>query len=65
MAKVVLIASVTPSLLKTPENPAGTPLEVFDGFRKAVITNRAQFMKDLTMVYFGADRPVAISRKPY
>jgi non-heme chloroperoxidase len=59
VAKVVLIASVTPSLLKTPENPAGTPLEVFDGFRKAVITNRAQFMKDLTMVYFGADRPGA------
>jgi non-heme chloroperoxidase len=57
IVKVVLIASVTPSLLKTPENPAGTPLEVFDGFRKAVITNRAQFMKDLTTVYFGADRP--------
>jgi non-heme chloroperoxidase len=54
-----LIASVTPSLLKTPQNPAGIPLEVFDGFRKAVITNRAQFMKDLTMVYFGADRPKA------
>jgi non-heme chloroperoxidase len=59
VAKVVLIASVTPSLLKTAENPAGTPLEVFDGFRKAVLTNRAQFMKDLTMVYFGADRPGA------
>jgi non-heme chloroperoxidase len=57
VAKVVLIASVTPSLLKTPGNPDGTPLEVFDGFRKAVITNRAQFLKDLTMVYFGADRP--------
>src|ERR1700738_2147824 len=42
VAKVVLIGSVTPSLLKTPENPAGTPIEVFDGFRQAVITNRAQ-----------------------
>ena len=59
VAKVVLIASVTPSLLKTPDNPAGTPIEVFDGFRKAVLTNRAQFMKDLTNVYFGADRPEA------
>ena len=40
-------------------NPAGTPIEVFDGFRKAVIANRAQFMKDLATVYFGADRPGA------
>jgi non-heme chloroperoxidase len=59
VAKVVLIGSVTPSLLKTSENPAGTPLEVFDGFRKSVITNCTQFMKDLTFVYFGADRPEA------
>jgi non-heme chloroperoxidase len=59
VAKVVLIGSVTPSLLKTPENPDGTPIEVFDGFRQAVITNRAQFMKDLAIVYFGADRPGA------
>ncbi len=59
LAKVVLIGSVTPSLLKTPDNPAGTPIEVFDGFRKAVATNRAQFMKDLTNVYFGTDRPDA------
>jgi non-heme chloroperoxidase len=59
VAKAVLIGSVTPSLLKTPENPAGTPIEVFDGFRQAVITNRAQFMKDLAIVYFGADRPGA------
>ena len=35
VAKVVLIGSVTPSLLRTSENPAGTPLEVFDGFRKS------------------------------
>ena len=59
VAKVVLIGSVTPSLLKTPENPTGTPLEVFDGFRQAVIANRAQFMKDLSGIYFGADLPGA------
>jgi non-heme chloroperoxidase len=57
VAKVVLIGSVTPSLLKTPEHPDGTPIEVFDGFRQAVIANRAQFMKDLATIYFGADRP--------
>jgi non-heme chloroperoxidase len=59
VAKVVLIGSVTPSLLRTEENPTGTPLAVFDGFREAVIANRAQFMKDLAIVYFGADRPGA------
>ena len=59
MAKAVLIGSVSPSLLKTPENPTGTPIEVFDGFRKAVIANGAQFMKDLAIIYFGADRPGA------
>jgi non-heme chloroperoxidase len=59
VAKVVLIGSVTPSLLKTAENPSGTPIEIFDGFRQAVIANRAQFMKDLAIIYFGADRPDA------
>jgi non-heme chloroperoxidase len=65
VAKAVLIGSVTPSLLKTPENPAGTPLEVFDGFRQAVITNRAQFMKDLAIVYFGRIVPGQTSRRPF
>jgi non-heme chloroperoxidase len=57
VVKVVLIGSVTTSLLKTAENPDGTPIEIFDGFRQAVIANRAQFMKDLAIIYFGADRP--------
>jgi non-heme chloroperoxidase len=57
LAKVVLVASVTPSLLKTPDNPDGTPIEVFDGFRQAVIANRAQFLRDLAISYFGANRP--------
>src|SRR5208283_172240 len=59
VAKVVLIGSVTPLVLKTPENPSGTPIEVLDGFRQAVITNRAQFFKDLAVAYFGANRPGA------
>lgn len=59
VSKVVLIGSVTPSLLKTAENPTGTPIETFDGFRQAVVANRAQFMKDLAIIYFGADRPGA------
>jgi pimeloyl-ACP methyl ester carboxylesterase len=58
VAKVVLIGSATPLVLKTPENPNGTPIEVLDGFRQAVVTNRAQFFKDLaiasTTTKFGA-----------
>ena len=47
------------SVLKTPENPDGVPIEVFDGFRQAVLANRSQFFKDLAISYFGADRPGA------
>jgi non-heme chloroperoxidase len=57
VARAVLIGSVTPSLLKTPENPDGTSIEVFDGFRQAVVANRAEFMKNLVTIYFGADLP--------
>jgi non-heme chloroperoxidase len=57
VAKLVLIGSVTPSLLKTPEHPDGTSIEVFDGFRQAVVANRAEFMKNLVTIYFGADLP--------
>ena len=56
VAKVAPIGSVTPSLLKTAANPTGTPLDVFDGFRAGVVANHAQFMRDLTRVYFGADQ---------
>jgi non-heme chloroperoxidase len=59
VAKVVLIGSVTPSLLKTAQNPSGTPIEIFDGFRQGVVANRPQFMKDLAFIYFGANRPGA------
>jgi non-heme chloroperoxidase len=59
VAKAVLIGSITPLVLKTPENPDGTPVEVFDGFRQAVIANRSQFFKDLAISCIGADRPGA------
>lgn len=31
--QVVLIGAVPPLMLKTPENPNGLPIEVFDGYR--------------------------------
>ena len=46
VAKLVLIGAVPPIMVKTPANPGGLPIEVFDGFRKALAANRAQFYID-------------------
>jgi len=60
VAKAVLISSVPPLMLKTDKNPEGTPLEVFDGLRKALAANRAQFFLDLASgPFYGFNRPGA------
>jgi non-heme chloroperoxidase len=46
VAKLVLIGAVPPLMLKTPANPGGLPLEVFDGLRQQLAANRAQFYHD-------------------
>ncbi len=57
VAKVVLISAVTPLMLKTPENPGGLAIEVFDGFRKSFLADRAQFFKDVASgPFFGFNR---------
>jgi non-heme chloroperoxidase len=47
VAKAVLIGAVTPVMLQSASNPEGTPMEVFDGFRSALASNRAQFFRDV------------------
>ncbi|MCO5731441.1 alpha/beta hydrolase [Rhizobium sp. SSA_523] len=47
VAKAVLVSAVPPLMLKTPANPGGLPMEVFDGFRSALAANRAQFFHDV------------------
>ena len=59
VAKVVLISAVPPLMLKTPTNPAGLPVEVFDGLRAGVQADRSQFFKDLSMLFYGYNRPGA------
>ncbi|HTG81399.1 MAG TPA: alpha/beta hydrolase [Geobacteraceae bacterium] len=59
VAKAVLIGAVPPLMLKTAANPGGTPMEVFDGIRAGVIKDRSQFFKDLTMPFYGYNRPGA------
>lgn len=57
VAKAVLVASVTPLMLQTPQNPGGLPISVFDGIRSAVQADRAQFWLDLAIPFFGTNRP--------
>jgi non-heme chloroperoxidase len=57
VAKAVLIGAVPPLMLKTDANPGGLPLEVFDGIRAGVLADRSQFFKDLTVPFYGANRP--------
>ena len=57
VAKVVLMGSVTPLMLKTTSNPGGLPMEAFDKIRAAVSADRSQFFKDLTIPFYGANRP--------
>ena len=60
VAKAVLIASVTPVMVQSASNPQGTPLAVFDGFREALVANRAQFYRDIpTGPFYGFNRPGA------
>lgn len=57
VAKAVLISSVPPLMIKTDNNPGGTPVEVFDGFRKALAANRSQFYLDVASgPFYGFNR---------
>ena len=59
VAKAVLISSVPPLMVKTPNNPLGTPIEVFDQLRAQLAANRSQFYLDLTLPFYGYNRPGA------
>jgi non-heme chloroperoxidase len=60
VAKAVLIGAVPPIMVKSDKNPGGLPLEVFDGFRAALVANRAQFFLDVPSgPFYGFNRPGA------
>jgi non-heme chloroperoxidase len=59
VAKAVLIGAIPPLMLKTAANPGGLPIDVFDQLRAAVVADRAQFWKDLSMPFYGYNRPGA------
>jgi non-heme chloroperoxidase len=57
--KAVLIAAVPPIMVKSPSNPEGLPIELFDGLRSALLKDRSQTYKDFASQFFGANRPGA------
>jgi non-heme chloroperoxidase len=58
--KAVIVAAVPPVMVKSEKNPGGLPIEVFDGLRKALADNRAQFYIDVpTGPFYGFNRPNA------
>jgi len=59
IAGVVLIGAVPPLMLQTAANPGGLPVTVFDGIRKGTEADRSQFFLDLTMPFYGYNRPGA------
>jgi non-heme chloroperoxidase len=60
VAKAVLVSAVPPLMVKTKDNPGGTPIEVFDGWRAALAGNRAQFYLDVASgPFYGFNRPNA------
>jgi non-heme chloroperoxidase len=59
VAKAVLISAVPPLMLKTAANPAGLPMDVFDQLRAGVAADRSQFFKDLSLPFYGYNRPGA------
>jgi non-heme chloroperoxidase len=59
VSQAVLIASVPPQMLKTKNNPGGLPISVFDEIRAGVLADRSQFFKDLSMPFYGYNKPGA------
>jgi non-heme chloroperoxidase len=57
IAKAVLVGAVAPLMLKTDANPGGLPLDAFDSIRAGVSGDRSQFWKDLSVPFYGANRP--------
>jgi non-heme chloroperoxidase len=57
VGRAVLIGAIPPTMLKTADNPGGTPIEVFDGIRRGLLADRSQFYMDLSLPFYGANRP--------
>ncbi len=59
VAKAVLIGAIPPVMIKSEKNPGGTPMEAFDGLRAGVLADRSAFFRDLSLPFYGYNRPGA------
>jgi non-heme chloroperoxidase len=59
VAKAVLVAAVPPLMLRTPDNPGGTPIDVFNQLRARVVADRSRFWTELSLPFYGYNRPSA------
>ena len=59
VAKAILVGAIPPLMLQTPANPGGLPKSVFDDIRTGVLSDRSQFFKNLSVPFYGANRPCA------
>jgi hypothetical protein len=59
VAKAALIGAIPPVMIKSEKNPGGTPIEAFDQLRAAVQADRSQFWKDLSLPFYGYNKPGA------
>ena len=59
VSKAVLIGAITPVMLKSETNPGGLPMAVFDEIRANVLADRSKFWKDLSIPFYGFNRPGA------
>ena len=55
--KTVIIGGIPPVMLKSDKNPGGLPMSVFDGIRAGLVADRSQFYKDLSMPFYGYNKP--------
>ena len=63
VAKAVLVSAVPPQMVQSPTNPGGLPISMFDNIRKSVQADRSQFFQDLSMPFYGFNRPGAKQSK--
>jgi non-heme chloroperoxidase len=55
--KAVLIGAIPPLAVKSDKNPGGLPISVFDDIRTGVAGNRAQFFRELSLAFYGYNKP--------
>jgi non-heme chloroperoxidase len=57
VSRAVLLSAIPPLMLKTPINPGGLPIGAFDRLRAGLAADRSQFFRDLSLRFYGANRP--------